>query len=244
MSAPLLQVERAARNFGGLIAVRDVDLELQAGEILGLIGPNGSGKSTLISLIAGQRRPSGGRIRLNGRDLTNAGAAAMCRAGLSRTFQLVRVPPHLSALDNVAAAAMFGRERAGVAEARQRAEELLALVGFRRDAMQPAGELTYFDQKQVELARALASGPDVLMLDEWLAGLTPTELQDGIDLLRRLNAERGLALIVVEHVMAAIRALCRRVVVLSEGSVIAAGDTDTCLQDPAVIEVYLGRDDA
>jgi branched-chain amino acid transport system ATP-binding protein len=239
-----LVVDGVSRRFGGLTAVADVTMELRRGEVLGLIGPNGSGKSTLLSLISGQRRPSAGRIRLDGREVTRHGAARICRAGVACTFQLVHLPDSLSALDNVAVAAMYGRRRLGVAEARAVALELLRQVHFAADPEAGAGQLTYFDQKRVELARALATEPEILLLDEWLAGLTPTELNDAISLIRALHASRDLSIVLVEHVMTAIRELCERIVVLNAGEVIAEGTTEECLANPEVVAVYLGEDDA
>ena len=176
--------------------------------------------------------------------MTRMDAARMCRAGVSCTFQLVHVPDGISALDNVAVAAMFGRRRLDVAPARNEAHRLLDRVQFDADPKAPGSALTYFDQKRVELARALATQPDLLLLDEWLAGLTPTELAAGIALIRELHDELGLTVVVVEHVMSAIRELCGRLVVLGAGEVIAEGSTDECLADPNVISIYLGDDDA
>ncbi len=242
--SPKLQLRGITRRFAGLVAVNNVDLDIHTGEVLGVIGPNGSGKSTLLSIISGQRRPSAGRVLLDGRDVTAQGAARMCRDGVGCTFQMVHVPDDISALDNVAVAAMYGRRRLAVGRARRLAAELLERVQFTADAAANAGALTYFDQKRIELARALATGPDLLLLDEWLAGLTPTELNDAIALIRTLHAEFALTILVVEHVMSAIRELCARIVVLSAGRVIAAGTTEACLADPEVVSVYLGPEDA
>jgi ABC-type branched-subunit amino acid transport system ATPase component len=164
----------------------------------------------------------------------------VCRAGIAGTFQLARIPDALDARVNVAVAAMYGRRRLGIAAARGEADRLLDRVGFAAPRAAHGDSLTYFDHKRIELARALACAPDLLLLDEWLAGLNPTELEAGIDLVRSLNAS-GLTIVMVEHVMHAIRSLCGHVVVLSAGRVIAAGTPDEALADPGVVRVYLGE---
>jgi branched-chain amino acid transport system ATP-binding protein len=213
---------------------------VQRGEVLGLVGPNGSGKSTLLALVMGRLAPMGGVVRLDGSPITGRTPEAVCRAGIAGTFQLARIPDALDALHNVAVAAMYGRRRLPIAEARAEAHRLLERVGFSGGRHAHADALTYFDLKRIELARALACAPELLLLDEWLAGLNPTELEAGIDLVRSLNAE-GLTIVMVEHVMHAIRSLCGHVVVLSAGRVIAAGTPDAALADPSVVRVYLGE---
>jgi branched-chain amino acid transport system ATP-binding protein len=237
---PLLEVRDLTRHFGGLAAVDDVSFAVERGEVLGLVGPNGSGKSTLLSLVSGRLAPMGGTVRLDGRPITGRTPEAVCRAGIAGTFQLARIPDALSARDNVAVAAMYGRRRLDIASARAEADRLLDRVGFAGARAAHADALTYFDLKRIELARALACAPDLLLLDEWLAGLNPTELEAGIDLVRSLNAE-GLTIVMVEHVMHAIRSLCGHVVVLSAGRVIASGTPDEALADPGVVRVYLGE---
>jgi branched-chain amino acid transport system ATP-binding protein len=242
-SPPKLRLEGITRRFGGLTAVRDVSLDLYQGELLGLIGPNGSGKSTLISMISGRLAPSKGRLTLNGEDITRSRAAACCRAGIAATFQMVHVPDILTAIDNVAVAAMYGRRKLDVDPARRLARDLLHQVQFTAPLTALPQNLTYFDQKRIELARALATDPEVLLLDEWLAGLTPTELNEGIALIRSLHTDKNLTIVLTEHVMAAIRELCDRVVVLSAGEIVATGTADECLSNPDVITVYLGDED-
>ena len=237
---PLLEVKNLSRHFGGLAAVDGVSFAVQQGEVLGLVGPNGSGKTTLLNVVSGRLPPMGGEVRFDGRPITGHTPERVCRAGIAGTFQLARIPDALDALDNVAVAAMYGRRRLDVASARAEAERLLARVGFATDSSAHADALTYFDHKRIELARALACAPDLLLLDEWLAGLNPTELEAGIDLVRSLNAD-GLTIVMVEHVMHAIRSLCGHVVVLSAGRVIAAGTPDEALADPGVVRVYLGE---
>jgi len=238
-----MHLESVTRRFGGLIAVNAVDLDLYEGELLGLIGPNGSGKSTLLNMISGRLMPSSGRMALNGEDITREKAPARSRAGIAATFQMVHVPDVLTAEDNVAVAAMYGRKKLNVEPARRVARELLRRVHFSAPLDAPPGALTYFDQKRIELARALATEPDILLLDEWLAGLTPTELNEGIKLIRSLHRDEKLTIVLVEHVMAAIRELCDRVVVLSAGEIVAEGSADDCLSNPKVITVYLGDED-
>jgi branched-chain amino acid transport system ATP-binding protein len=237
---PLLEVKNLSRHFGGLAAVDGVSFAVQQGEVLGLVGPNGSGKTTLLNVVSGRLPPMGGEVRFDGRPITGHTPERVCRAGIAGTFQLARIPDALDALDNVAVAAMYGRRRLDVASARAEAERLLARVGFAADLSAHADALTYFDHKRIELARALACAPELLLLDEWLAGLNPTELEAGIALVRSFNDE-GLTIVMVEHVMHAIRSLCGHVVVLNAGRVIAAGTPDEALADPGVVRVYLGE---
>jgi branched-chain amino acid transport system ATP-binding protein len=237
---PQLEVRGLTRHFGGLAAVDGVSFTVERGEVLGLVGPNGSGKSTVLNLVSGRLAPMGGTVRLDGKPITGRTPEQICRAGIAGTFQLARIPDALNARDNVAVAAMYGRRRLDIASARAEADRLLDRVGFAGARAAHADALTYFDHKRIELARALACAPDLLLLDEWLAGLNPTELEAGIDLVRSLNAE-GLTIVMVEHVMHAIRSLCGHVVVLSAGRVIAAGTPDEALADPGVVRVYLGE---
>jgi len=239
-AGPLLEVIGLKRHFGGLAAVDGVAFAVERGEVMGLVGPNGSGKTTLLNVVSGRLSPMGGEVRFNGRPITGHAPEAVCRAGIAGTFQLARIPDALDALDNVAIAAMYGRRRLDVASARSEADRLLARVGFSGSPAAHADALTYFDHKRIELARALACAPELLLLDEWLAGLNPTELEAGIALVRSLNGE-GLTIVMVEHVMHAIRSLCGHVVVLNAGRVIAAGTPADALADPGVVRVYLGE---
>lgn len=243
MSAPLLDVSNLTRRFGGLVAVDDISLAMQPGEIMGLLGPNGSGKSTVLNLISGALRPDRGSVRINGGDITGAAPHRIARLGVARTFQLVRVLPSLTCRENVLAGLAFGRKSLWGEEAEERAIALLARVGLAGRASTATTELTYIDQKRLELARALALDPQLLLLDEWLAGLNPTELQEGISLVRSLRGE-GMTILLVEHVMDAIRSLCDRCVVMNAGRKIAAGSPDAVLADAEVIRAYLGDDDA
>jgi ABC-type branched-subunit amino acid transport system ATPase component len=241
MSAHALEISAVSRRFGGLKAVDGVSFGVPKGEIMGLIGPNGSGKTTLLNVIMGRLAPSDGTILKDGKRISGRTPEQICRLGVAGTFQLVRVPDALDARDNVAVAGMYGKRKLGVSTARAEAERLLERVAFEGSLDAHADQLTYFDQKRIELARALACAPDVLLLDEWLAGLNPSELERGIELVRSLKDE-GITIVMVEHVMHAIRALCSYVVVLSAGKIIAKGTPDDALANRDVIRVYLGED--
>lgn len=241
--APILSLRGATKRFGGLVAVNDMDFDVTEHEVMGLIGPNGSGKSTTLNMISGALKPTVGSVSLRGVPITNLPAQDIARRGVARTFQLVRLLPSMTVLDNVRAGAVFGHRRRWGHEAEAHAMRMLELVGLSRRAHAPVGQLTYIDTKRVELARVLASDPKVLLLDEWLAGLNPTELEQGIALIKRLRDE-GRTIILVEHVMDAIRSLCDRCVVMSSGTKIAEGTPDQVLSDPGVIRAYLGDDDA
>ena len=233
----LLEVERLTKGFGGVLAVSDVSLTLEAGELLGVMGPNGSGKTTLFNLIAGALRPDRGRIRFQGHDVAGLSPHRVCARGVARTFQLVRPFAGLSALDNVRVGCLYGRRRG--AGARTEALRLLALVGLEDRAATPAAALTLMDRKRLELARALATGPDLLLLDEFMAGLNPTETAAAMGLIRRLVAD-GLSVLMVEHIVWALMDLARRIVVLSAGEKIADGPPAAVAADPRVVDVYLG----
>ena len=241
--APVLSLRGVTKRFGGLVAVNDLDFDVAEHQVLGLIGPNGSGKSTTLNLISGAFPASSGTISLRGTPITHLAAQDITRRGISRTFQLVRLLPSMNVLENVKAGAVFGHRRRWGAEADSYAMQMLEQVGMARMAHAPIGQLTYIDTKRVELARVLASDPRLLLLDEWLAGLNPTELEEGIRLIKSLR-DQGHTIILVEHVMDAIRSLCDHCVVMSSGAKIAEGTPEQALSDPEVIRAYLGDDDA
>ena len=238
-----LSIRGLTKAFGGLVAVRDLSFDVPVGGITGLIGPNGSGKTTVLNLVTGELTPDRGAVLLDGQDIAGWPSFRICRARIARTFQLVRVLPHMTVRENVMLGRMFGSRPAEPARAAAEAEALIDRVGLAGREAMLGTQLTYIDQKRVELARALACGPRLLLLDEWLAGLNPTELQTGIGLIRRISAE-GIAIVLVEHVMEAIRALCDSVVVMNAGERIASGAPDAVLSDAAVVRAYLGADDA
>ena len=241
-AAPVLQLDNIRKAFGGLVAVDALSFDLERGEILGLIGPNGSGKTTALNLISGAITPDSGDIKLEGRPITMLAAHRIAQRGVARTFQLVRVLGASTCLENVIAGLAFHAPPLWGPQAVAQARTLLGRVGLADKVDTPAGQLTYIDQKRLELARALALSPDVLLLDEWLAGLNPSELQVGIALVKMLRDE-GLTIIVVEHVMDAIRSLCDRCVVMNTGRKIAEGPPAAVLADREVIRAYLGDAD-
>ena len=240
---PVLEISGLTRRFGGIVAVNDASFSMAAGEIVGLLGPNGSGKTTVINMISGAIPPTAGAIRLGGQRVSGLKPNRIARMGVARTFQLVRALPSLTVLENVLVPIAFGRRALWGAEAKAQAMRHLAAVGLDQRANVAAADLTYIDQKRMELARALASEPSVLLLDEWLSGLNPTELRAGIALIEALR-DSGMTVLLVEHIMEAVRALCARCVVMNVGRVIADGATDAVLRDAAVVSAYLGDADA
>jgi len=239
----VLAIANLTKSFGGLSAVDDVTFDVRPGEIVGLVGPNGSGKTTVLNLISGALKPDSGHIHCMGRAINGNSPESIARLGIARTFQLVRVLPTMSVAENVIPGVAFRARQVAGAAAYEEAMTLLARVGIAHRAAMPAAELTYIDQKRVELARALALEPKLLLLDEWLAGLNPSELEEGISLIQSLRYD-GISIIMVEHVMDAIHALCDRCVVMNAGRVIAHGTPRLALAEPEVVRAYLGEDDA
>ncbi|HEY8563966.1 MAG TPA: ABC transporter ATP-binding protein [Beijerinckiaceae bacterium] len=246
--SPVLAVENLTRRFGGLTAVDDVSLAVRPGEILGVIGPNGSGKSTLFNCILGQLKPSSGRVRLDGEDVTGLAPTALNRRGVSRTFQLLQVFPNLTVRENLILA---GQEHRGSLLSRlagprdaglsSEAERMTAFFRLSHLADAKAGRLSYGQQKLLDAAMAFMAGPRLVLLDEPAGGVNPTMLGTLRDRLKALNAEAGATFVVIEHNMDFVMALCTRLVVLAEGRVIAEGEPASVRADKAVIDAYLGH---
>lgn len=235
----LLQVRGLSKRFGGLQAVADLTFTMEEGEVLGLIGPNGAGKTTAFNLISGFLVPDSGEIGFKGRSLLGLRPHQICHLGLTRTFQLVRPFPHLSVLENVRVGA-FART-ASAREAEAKARQVLHEVGLEAKSAVPAAELTLAERKRLELARALATDPTLLLLDEVMAGLNATETERIVDLVRGINA-RGVSILLIEHVMRAVMSLSHRIVVLNYGQLIAQGSAAQVASDRRVIEAYLGEE--
>lgn len=237
MMSALLELDDVSQRFGGLRALDGVSFAVNEGQICGLIGPNGAGKSTLFGIIAGAQRPCGGRVRFRGADVTGWSPARAAKSGVARTFQLMRVFPSMTVLENVTVAGYLHHPRRAAAEAR--AAEALALTGLAPQAGSLAGTLTVASKKRLEIARALATDPTLLLLDEALSGLTPVEGQEAIEVVRQIN-QLGVTIVMVEHVMEVVMPLCDRLVVLHHGRLIGEGTPAEVVTFDAVIEAYLG----
>ena len=236
--APLLSVEAVTKRFGGLLANREISLVIEPGEIVGLIGPNGAGKTTLFNCITGYMHPDEGRIAFDGADITHRRPERICGLGVARTWQVVRAFGRMTALDNVICGALERTNR--VAEARARAVDLLDFTELGARKHVAAANLTLADKKRLEIARALATRPRLLLLDEAMSGLTPRETAAAVQLVRRIHEELGVTICVVEHVMEVVMPLSHRVVVLDYGVKIADGRPHDVVRDELVISAYLG----
>jgi branched-chain amino acid transport system ATP-binding protein len=235
----LLELRAVTKRFGGLIANKDVSFTIGTGEIVGLIGPNGAGKTTLFNCITGYMHPEEGQILLGGVDITHAHPARVCGHGIARTWQLVRAFGRMTVLENVICGALKRTNR--VREARAQAMRLLEFSGLAAKAGMAAANLTLADKKRLEIARALATQPRMLLLDEAMSGLTPTETAEAVQLVRRIHGELGVALCVVEHVMEVVMPLSQRVIVLEYGQKLVEGPPQDIVRNEQVIKAYLGE---
>jgi len=235
----ILQVQNLTKRFGGLQALTDVTFDLPEGQILGLIGPNGAGKTTLFNVINGVYAPSRGKVIFRGEDITGLPSYEAARRGMARAHQVVRPLTELTVRENVMVGACFGRERHSLGTAARKAEEALAQVGLAERADQPSGNLNVAQKKRLELARALAARPYLLLLDEVLAGLTPSEIGGMMATLRQIRDE-GFTILMIEHVMQAVMSISDQIIVLDYGQLIAAGTPEEVASNPQVIEAYLG----
>jgi branched-chain amino acid transport system ATP-binding protein len=241
--APLLEIDGLYKSFGGLMAINGVDLYLNDREILGLIGPNGSGKTTLFNVIAGVFKADKGKIRFLEKDIRGAGCAAICQMGIARTFQITRPFPLLTVVENVKLGRAYGSAPAKTLDQAQReAGEILDFIGLGPKRSVPAGRLGLIDRKRLELGKALATRPKVLLLDEIMAGLNPSEIETAIQLVRQV-ADAGISVIVIEHMMRAILGISNRVMVLNAGKKIAEGLPREVILDRQVVEAFLGEDE-
>ncbi len=235
----ILEVKGVSKRFGGLQALTNVTFNLEQGRILGLIGPNGAGKTTLFNVINGVYKPDVGQVIFRDQDITGIPSYEVARRGLARTYQVVRPLQELTVRENVMVGACFGREKQHKGPAAETANEVLQMVGLRDRADQLAGSLNVAQKKRLEMARTLAARPYLLLLDEVLAGLNPSEIAAMIDTVRLIR-ERGVTILMIEHVMQALMTLSDKVIVLDYGELIAAGTPDEVVHDPQVIEAYLG----
>jgi branched-chain amino acid transport system ATP-binding protein len=238
---PILEGKGVTKYFGGLAAVSNVDFYVEQGEALGLIGPNGAGKTTLFNLISAALTPRSGIIRFKGEDITGLKPYKICRMGVARTFQSVKVFANMPVLDNVVLGSFFGTSTGmSSADAAREAAELLEFVGLSAVKTTPAKDLTLANQKRLEVARALATNPELLLLDEMMAGLNPTEVAQAMELVTKIR-DKGITIVMIEHVMKAIMNVCERIMVLHHGQKIAEGTPQEIAISETVIRVYLGE---
>jgi branched-chain amino acid transport system ATP-binding protein len=236
----ILEGEKVTKYFGGLAAVSDVDFFIDQGEVVGLIGPNGAGKTTLFNLISAALVPKPGIIQFKGKNITGLKPYKICRMGIARTFQTVKIFPNLPVLENVRVGAFFGPPKSpSSTEATREAAELLDFVGLSKVSNSPARDLTLANQKRLEVARAMATKPELLLLDEMMAGLNQTEIAQAMELVKQIR-DKGITIVMIEHVMKAIMNVCDRIIVLHHGKKIAEGTPQEIANSKTVVEVYLG----
>jgi branched-chain amino acid transport system ATP-binding protein len=239
---PLLEIKGLSKAFGGLKALSNIDFEIHEGEVVGLIGPNGSGKTTLFTTIMGSLRCDRGTIFFRGEKITGLKPYQICRKGIARTFQLTRPFSRMTCLENVMVGRSFGSDRScSLTETEREAEEILEFTGLKEKGQHPASTLNIIERKRLELARALATRPRLLLLDEIMAGLNPMEMKAAVGLIRQINSS-GISMIIVEHVMKVVLSISKRVIVLDAGKKIAEGTPHEIVQNQAVIDAYFGKD--
>jgi branched-chain amino acid transport system ATP-binding protein len=240
-NSPLLEVDHIRKSFRGLVALKDLSFGIQKGEIVGLIGPNGAGKTTAFNIVAGVYRPDHGEVRFEGKKISSQKPHSVARLGIARTFQIVKPFPRMTVFENVLTAGLFGRSKTLlISSSKERAFDALQYSGLLSKSDALASQLSLAEQRRLELARALATDPKLLMLDEIMAGLNGREISQTLQILRKLNAERGIALLVIEHVVMAITSLCQRIVVMDHGEKLAEGTPSDIVNDARVIEAYMG----